>query len=156
MVSAYVFQRIIVLDREQKRTALEIAERLRKMADLEKQITQDGNLHRLFVYGYTARMLAKVLYSNCSIALERKLSKALKIGFLHSVNHGELWLNSQKQELMENWDLNQNVLGLRDLNYFLLIFAKVAGPFFVAAVFVCRNCDNLIVLIWKTDMMLKM
>lgn len=40
---------------------------------------QDGNIHRLFVYGYTARMLAELLYANCSIALDRKLSKALKM-----------------------------------------------------------------------------
>jgi hypothetical protein len=36
MISAYVFERIIMLDREQRRTALEIADWLRKMADLEK------------------------------------------------------------------------------------------------------------------------
>jgi len=36
MISAYVFERIIMLDREQRRTALEIAEWLRKMAGLER------------------------------------------------------------------------------------------------------------------------
>jgi hypothetical protein len=35
MISAYVFERIIMLDREQKRTIVEIAEWLRKMADLK-------------------------------------------------------------------------------------------------------------------------
>ena len=34
MISSYVFERIIMLDREQKRTTLEIAEWLREMADL--------------------------------------------------------------------------------------------------------------------------
>jgi hypothetical protein len=51
----------------------------RKIPDAVVKIKQDGNIHRLFVYGYTARMLAKLLYTNCSIALERKLAKALKM-----------------------------------------------------------------------------
>ncbi len=33
LISAYVFERIIMLDRERKKTTLEIAEWLRKMAD---------------------------------------------------------------------------------------------------------------------------
>ncbi len=35
MIPAYVFEGIIMLDREQKRTSVEIAEWLRKMADLK-------------------------------------------------------------------------------------------------------------------------
>jgi hypothetical protein len=48
MISAYVFERIIMLDREQKRTALEIAEWLRKIADFtEKQIESAENFGKL-------------------------------------------------------------------------------------------------------------
>ena len=51
----------------------------RKVPGAVVKIRQDENLHRLFVYGNTARILAKLLYANCSIALERKLAKALKM-----------------------------------------------------------------------------
>jgi len=37
MISRYVFERIIMLDREQKKTSLEIAEWLRKMADFTEK-----------------------------------------------------------------------------------------------------------------------
>lgn len=39
----------------------------------------EGNYSRLYVYSYTARMLAELLYANCSVALDRKLAKALKM-----------------------------------------------------------------------------
>jgi hypothetical protein len=40
------------------------------------KIKQEGRYCRLYVYSYTARAVAKLLYNGCSIALERKLSKA--------------------------------------------------------------------------------
>jgi hypothetical protein len=40
------------------------------------RIKQDGKYWRLYVYSNTARMLAKLLYGNCLVALDRKLAKA--------------------------------------------------------------------------------
>ena len=37
----------------------------------------DHNFFRLIVYSFTARMLIKLLYENCVVALDRKLQKAL-------------------------------------------------------------------------------
>ena len=39
-------------------------------------IKRDENIHRLIVHSNTARNLARVLYHNCSIALQRKLMRA--------------------------------------------------------------------------------
>jgi hypothetical protein len=39
-------------------------------------VKPDGNHCRLFVYSETARILAELLYDNCTIALDRKLAKA--------------------------------------------------------------------------------
>jgi translation initiation factor 2 beta subunit (eIF-2beta)/eIF-5 len=42
-----------------------------------------GKYWRLYVYGNTARMLAKLLYDNCHTALDRKLAKAQRmIGYI--------------------------------------------------------------------------
>ena len=41
------------------------------------KIKQEGRYYRLYTYSRTARAVAKLLYNGCSIALERKLSKAL-------------------------------------------------------------------------------
>jgi hypothetical protein len=40
------------------------------------KIKQHGKYSRLYVYSNTARMLAKLLYGNCHVALDRKLAKA--------------------------------------------------------------------------------
>jgi hypothetical protein len=40
------------------------------------RIKPEGKFWRLYVYSYTARMLAKLLYDNCLVALDRKLVKA--------------------------------------------------------------------------------
>lgn len=40
------------------------------------RIKQEGRFSRLYVYSITARMLARLLYHDCRIALERKLKKA--------------------------------------------------------------------------------
>jgi hypothetical protein len=40
------------------------------------RIKSEGNYWRLYVYSNTARMLAKLLYDNCHVALDRKLAKA--------------------------------------------------------------------------------
>jgi hypothetical protein len=50
-----------------------------KIPGSEVKIKQDKNIHRLFVYGYTARKLSELLYANCSVALDRKLAKAQKM-----------------------------------------------------------------------------
>jgi hypothetical protein len=42
-------------------------------------IKQEGRYCRLYLYSYTARAVARLLYNDCSIALERKLSKAQKM-----------------------------------------------------------------------------
>src|SRR6188472_1438044 len=42
-------------------------------------IKQERSYYRLFIYSKTARLLAKLLYDDCTIALNRKLSKALKM-----------------------------------------------------------------------------
>jgi hypothetical protein len=42
-------------------------------------LKQEGNYWRLFVYSYTARMLAELLYDNSSISLNRKLEKARRM-----------------------------------------------------------------------------
>ena len=42
-------------------------------------IKQEGRYYRLYIYSYIARAVAKLLYHGCSIALERKLSKAQKM-----------------------------------------------------------------------------
>jgi hypothetical protein len=53
-----------------------------------KAIEENGRyskLYRLYVYSHTARMLAKLLYGDCHIALDRKLSQAQKMNrFLRS------------------------------------------------------------------------
>jgi hypothetical protein len=41
------------------------------------RIKPEGSYCRLYVYSYTARALAKVLYGNCLIALDRKLIQAI-------------------------------------------------------------------------------
>jgi hypothetical protein len=46
-------------------------------------IKQDERIYRLYVYGYTARMLAELLYSNSLVALDRKLTKAQRM-FSHT------------------------------------------------------------------------
>jgi hypothetical protein len=43
------------------------------------KIKQQGRYCRLYIYSYTARAVAELLYDGCSIALERKLSKAKKM-----------------------------------------------------------------------------
>jgi hypothetical protein len=53
-----------------------------KVPGSEVKIKQDKNIHRLFIYGYTARMLAELLYANCSVALDRKLAKARKMSYI--------------------------------------------------------------------------
>lgn len=40
------------------------------------RIKQEGKYSRLYIYSYTARAVAKLLYNDCSIALDRKLIKA--------------------------------------------------------------------------------
>jgi hypothetical protein len=40
------------------------------------RISQEGKYWRLYVYSNTAKALAKLLYDNCQIALDRKLAKA--------------------------------------------------------------------------------
>jgi len=40
------------------------------------RIKQEGRYYRLYIYSYTARAVAKLLYHGCSITVERKLSKA--------------------------------------------------------------------------------
>jgi hypothetical protein len=42
-------------------------------------IKQEVSYYRLFIYSKTARLLAKLLYDDCTIALNRKLPKALKM-----------------------------------------------------------------------------
>ena len=44
--------------------------------DSDVIIEQDGRFCRLHVYGYTARMLAELLYGDSQVALDRKLAKA--------------------------------------------------------------------------------
>jgi hypothetical protein len=51
----------------------------RRIPESIATIKQDGNCYRLFTYSNTARLLAKLLYDDCSIALDRKLSKAQKM-----------------------------------------------------------------------------
>lgn len=40
------------------------------------KMQKEVNYYRLYIYGYTARAAAELLYGNCSIALNRKLAKA--------------------------------------------------------------------------------
>jgi len=40
---------------------------------------QDGNYYRLYICSYTARAVAELLYGDCFIALNRKLTKAQMI-----------------------------------------------------------------------------
>ena len=49
----------------------------RRIPESIATIKQDGNC--IFTYSNTARLLAKLLYDDCSIALDRKLSKAQKM-----------------------------------------------------------------------------
>jgi hypothetical protein len=42
-------------------------------------IKREGNYYRLFTYSNTARLLATLLYDDCTIALDRKLPKAQKM-----------------------------------------------------------------------------
>jgi hypothetical protein len=43
------------------------------------KIKQHGKYSRLYIYSNTARMLAKLLYGNCHVALDRKLAKACEM-----------------------------------------------------------------------------
>jgi hypothetical protein len=45
----------------------------------EATFKQYGKYYRLYIYSYTARAVAELLYKDCSIALERKLIKAQKM-----------------------------------------------------------------------------
>lgn len=45
----------------------------------EATLKQDGKYYRLYIYSYTARAVAELLYSNCLIALHRKLTRAQKM-----------------------------------------------------------------------------
>lgn len=40
------------------------------------KMQQEVNYYRLYIYGYTSRAVAELLSGNCSIALNRKLTKA--------------------------------------------------------------------------------
>ena len=51
----------------------------RNIADSVARLKQYNNYYRLFTYSYTARMLVKLLYADCHIALDRKLAKALRM-----------------------------------------------------------------------------
>jgi hypothetical protein len=45
----------------------------------EATLKQYGKYYRLYIYSYTARAVAELLYNECSIALDRKLIKAQKM-----------------------------------------------------------------------------
>ena len=45
----------------------------------QTKLIADHNIFRLIVYSFTARMLIKLLYENCVVALDRKLEKALRM-----------------------------------------------------------------------------
>jgi hypothetical protein len=43
------------------------------------RLKQDNKYYRLYIYSYTARMLLKLLYADCHIALDRKLAQARRM-----------------------------------------------------------------------------
>jgi hypothetical protein len=49
------------------------------ISESEATLKQDGKYYRLYIYSYTARAVAELLYSNCLIALHRKLIRAQKM-----------------------------------------------------------------------------
>jgi hypothetical protein len=51
--------------------------------DARVTIKSVGKYSKLYVYSYTARALAKLLYYDCSVALERKLAKARNMYYIN-------------------------------------------------------------------------
>lgn len=51
----------------------------RNIAGSVARLKQYANYYRLFIYSYTARMLLKLLYADCHIALDRKLAQARRM-----------------------------------------------------------------------------
>ena len=52
---------------------------LRNIEGSVVRVKRDKKYYRLYVYSYTARMLLELLYTDCHIALDRKLAQALRM-----------------------------------------------------------------------------